>query len=226
MAAIRARSNMQVHTNTNVTGMIGIHGHASTTVANPNFGSCSPCIAGVVGSADQEGVTNQNASNAIYVGVVGAINATLGNAAGSGYSLWAKAHSVRFASGNGGLFIEGGFSNASDFAIRSDATAKSYFKGAIDLDSLNPINNGTINNGGSLSPLGMSTRQLSPIGANASVIGTTGATTWRYTTVWKDATGATSAGVLSNNIVAGNATLNNKGNPAQNCPELDLGDSP
>lgn len=212
VAAIRVRANDQRTAGVNnITSLVGIHSTASTNVASPKFGSCLPCVVGVVGTASQETVSTQNGSGAFYVGVLGSTFGSSGNTNGSSAAFWAKAPiNARFSGSNIGMYIEN-FSNAADFGIRSDATTKSYFRGAIDLDSFNPLNSGTLNSGGSLSPLGLGTRQLSSVGSgvsSVSPVGTPGSTTYTYKLVFKDVNGSSAAAGTSFNIVSGNATLN------------------
>lgn len=209
-AALRVRANDQRTTGVNNIQIVGIHGTASTNVAAPKLGSCQPCVAGIVGTASQETVNSQNGGGAFYAGVVGSGLGSSGNSNGTFMSFYAKSPATRFSTSNMALFVDSGFTNAADFIFRIDGTAKSYFKGPIDLDSLNPLNSGTITMGGSVKPMGLGTQQLNSNGGNLSVgvVGTPGATTDTYKVVYKDVNGATAAASNASTTNAANATLN------------------
>jgi hypothetical protein len=214
IAAIRARSNVQVATVANITGVVGIHGTASTNVAAPNIGSCAACVIGVAGSAGQETVTNQNTS-ASYVGVSGYANAN-GTSAGAaaGYAFWAYAPTTRFTQANKGLLVQNFGTNVADWNITSrgaagDATAgKNFMAGGLYLPAI-LSSGGGIAVSGSLSPQAVKTVQLSgTANANIANIGVAGATTDTYKVICRDVNGGTLPTGASPSTTTANATLN------------------
>lgn len=226
IAAIRARSDLSVSTSAAVTGVIGIHGTASTDITSPILGSCFPCVIGVAGTADQEGVLNQN-TVATYAGVSGYASAN-GTSNGIGVAFWAIPPSTRFNGQNIGLFVPAGYSNANDYGIRIDATSPNKFQGSNYLGAAAAfLANATQSLGvsGSFNLTGsLSTNQFAaPANISVTPNGVTGATTYVYSVCSVDGAGGTVCSV-TNATASGNATLtsSNFNHVSINCAAANL----
>lgn len=189
-----------------ISGVTGVS-FRNNAISAP-VGSCQPCYTGVRGE-----FYNLNAANLASVynaGVLGEISDGAAAPAGIAWSFYANMI-TRFSSQNGGLYISSAFSNANDYAIRSDATAKSHFSGDMNLQTVSAGGGGLPVTGGITLLSGLQSNQLAntaPAGISVINVGSAGSTAYTYKVYAKDPTGA---GVPINttlNTATGNATLN------------------
>lgn len=192
-----------------VTEMAGVTGQAFVNIpsggGNP-YGSCSPCMVGIEGNVNT--TTAANLGSNFFAGVQGKLNNAGAATTGNAYSFIATL--VNRFTQNGALYVPSGFSNAADFSIRSDATAKSKFQGTLYLGASNAIqsNAGLMTITGSENHIGsISTAQLSTPAAPTLAVTLGAATTWAYKFVFKDGNGGTTVASSATSTGAGPATL-------------------
>jgi hypothetical protein len=213
VAAVRVRTDDQRTAGAHGIPIIGLHATAATDVASPAITGL-PAVAGIVGTASQETVGSQNGAGLVYAGVVGSTNGSAGNTNGQSVALYAKSPTTRFATQNMGVYLESGFSSSTlDFAIRSDATAKSKWMGSHYFASSPALvtDSGTLGFLGSVSDTGsINTVQLAvPTFNNGGVanIGTPGSTTYTYKVMGIDGNGQGTGASAAGTTTTGNATL-------------------